>query len=240
MNSGNINLIRPATGKTNLSSKLAAKAAMTALALAGLGLATLAWAGSAPLPGNSHAFGKTLAQWQDTYFRWVLGQLAITPDANGNAVVGNVVLMPVPNTPDDGTPGHLDVTLNSGQGFTVPLLFQLGTSHTDGTPPDQFVDVSFFQTADLVLQIDGVTVVDDSNLMDYFSRFSFAPPIPINSPPIASVIWGEGLAIVHTPLSVGTHTLKLDLKTTQALPPNFGGRILEFHNTLTLTVKPAT
>jgi hypothetical protein len=139
--------------------------------LLGLCLATAAFAGNAPVPGQSHAFGKTLAQWQDIYSRWNLGQLNIPPDANGNAAVGNVVLMPIPNTPGDGTPGHLDVTLNSGQAYTLPLLFLLGTSYTDSTPPDPLVDVSFFKTLNLTLQIDGVTVVNNANMMNYYSEF---------------------------------------------------------------------
>ena len=56
---------------------------------------------------NSHDGDQDLAVWQDVYFRWFLGELIIPPDANTNTVVGRVVLLPVPNTPDDGTPGHL-------------------------------------------------------------------------------------------------------------------------------------
>jgi hypothetical protein len=208
----------------------------TAAVLAGLCLATLARAGNAPQPGNSHAFGKDLATWQELYWRWAYGGVTIPTEANGNAVVGHVVLMPLPNVPGDGTPGHLDVTLHSGQAFTLPLLGLLGTSYTDGTPPDPRVDVSFFQTLDLTLQIDGVTVVNESNLMDYYSEFSFTPPVPIDFPPIDSIIWGESVGIVHTPLSVGTHSIKLDLKSTQHLPPGFGGGILEYHNTWTVSV----
>ncbi len=91
------------------------KACLLAGALAGLCLATSVSAGNSPAPGGSSAFGKTLAQWQDVYWRWTYGGLTVPTDANGNAVVnGNVVLMPLPNAPGDGTPGHLNVTLNSG------------------------------------------------------------------------------------------------------------------------------
>lgn len=195
-------------------------------------------AGNKPAPPQSSAFGKTLAQWQDTYFRWFAGQFNIPPDANGNAAVGNVVLMPLPNAAGDGTPASLNVRLNSGQALTLPLLFLLGTSYTDGTPPDPLVDASFFQTLKLSLQIDGVTVMTSANMMDYYSQFYFAPPIGLDSPPVDSVIWCEDLAFVHTPLSPGAHTIKLDLKSTQALPPNFGGGTLEFHNTWNVSVAP--
>jgi hypothetical protein len=238
MSTGNNYLAAAARDKTRQPSRLLIKAALAVLAVAGLATATIALAGSAPLPGHSHAFGKTLAEWQDTYFRWFLGDLSIPPDKNGNAVVGHIVLMPLPNVPGDGTPGHLDVTLHSGQGFVLPLFYLLGTSYTDGTPPDPLVDPSFFQTLNLTLQIDGKTVVTESNLKHYFSQFYFQPPIPINSPPIDSVIWCEDAAIVHPPLPPGMHTIKVDLKSTQPLPPNFGGGFPEYHNTWTVTVKP--
>ena len=152
-------------------------------------LALPALAGNKPAPGQSSAFGRTLAQWQDTYFRWWLGELNLPPDVNGNAAVDGVVLMPIPNAPGDGTPGHLDLTLNPGQAFALPLFFLLGTSYMDGTPPDPMVDASFFQALNLALQVDGVTVVDDGNLAKYFSQFSFTPAIPLYFPPIDLVIW---------------------------------------------------
>jgi hypothetical protein len=193
-------------------------------------------AGNKPSPGQSTAFGQTLAQWQDTYFRWYVGELTIPVDANGNAAVNHVVLMPLPNVAGDGSPGQVDVTLNNGQAFALPLFFLLGTSYTDGTPSDPLVDASFFNYLNLTLQIDGVVVVNQSNLADYYSQFSFAPPIPINFPPIDSVIWCEDVAVVHPPLSPGAHVIKVDIKSTQALPPNFGGGFPEYHNTWSVTV----
>jgi hypothetical protein len=189
------------------------------------------------LPGNSHAFGQTLAQWQELYWRWYYGTLTLPTDRNGNAVVGNVVLMPLPAAPGDGTPGHLDVTLSSGQAWVLPLWGLVGTSYTDGTPPDTFTDVSIFQTLDISMQIDGRTVINPSNVMDYFSQTAFDPPAPFDSPPISALIWLQDIAFVHTPLSVGTHTLKLDVINTQPVPPNFGGGFSEYHNTWTVTVK---
>ncbi len=191
---------------------------------------------SAGIHGNSHAFGKTLAAWNEIYERWAFGGLAIPIDGNGNAVVPpHVVLMPLPDAPGDGTPGHIDVTLNAGQGFVLPLWVLLGTDYTDGTPPDPLVDVSVFQTLDITFQIDGVTVIDNTNVLNFYSAFFFSPPIPItNFPPVNSIIWFEGIGVVHHPLSVGTHTFKLDAVNTQ---PAFGG-FSEYHNTWTVTVQP--
>jgi hypothetical protein len=207
------------------------KLSLTA-ALFGLCLTTPIFAG---IHGNSHAFGKTLAGWTEIYQRWAFG-LTIPTDGNGNAVVGpHVVLMPIPNTPGDGTPGHLDVTLNAGQAFVLPLWALLGTDYTDGTPPDPLLDVSVFETLDITFQIDGVTVIDKANVLNFYSAFFFNPPIPIiGFPPVNSIIWFQGIGVVHHPLSVRTHTFQLDAVNTQ---PAFGG-IFEYHNTWTVTVQP--
>jgi hypothetical protein len=92
----------------------------------------------AGMHANSNAFGRSFAAWNETYERWSFGELDVPIDENGNAVVPpHVVLFPIPNTPGDGTPGHLDVTLNAGQAFVLPLWGFLGTDYTDATPPDQ-------------------------------------------------------------------------------------------------------
>ena len=52
--------------------------------LCGLCLTPTIFAG---MHGNSQAFGKTLAGWNDTYWRWAFGVLAVPPDANGNPLV---------------------------------------------------------------------------------------------------------------------------------------------------------
>jgi len=77
-------------------------------------------------------------------------------------------------------------------------------------------------------------VVDKTNVMNFCSQFVFNSSIPIGFPPINSIIWFEGISLGHTPLSVGTHTLRLDAINTQ---PAFGG-FFEYHNTWTVTVQP--
>lgn len=197
-----------------------------------------AFAGEQPAPGHCNAFGNTLAQFENVYIRWLVGNVTLPPDANGNAVVEHVVLLPIPNTPGDGTPGHLDVKLNRGQAFFLPLLAESGTSYTDGTPPDPFLSKSYFTSFNVTLRIDGVVVVDNRNKMDYFTQFNFAPPVPLGFGNLDSIIWFQGFNIAHTPLSVGKHTIRLDEKAGQPLPPNFGGLTLEYHNTWTITVLP--
>lgn len=204
----------------------------------GLCLAALANAGNPPTPAQSSAFGKTLLGWQDTYVRSEFGNITVPTDGNGNQVVGNVVLMPLPNVPGDGTPGSLAVTLNSGEAFFLPMVQDAGTSYTDGTPNDPLLPTSFFTSFDVSLQIDGVTVVNNANVMDYYSEFYFAPPIPFPFGNINSIIWLQGFGIAHAPLPPGTHIIKLDEKAGQALPPNFGGGFPEYHNTWNVTVLP--
>lgn len=221
-----------------MTTNLHASKKLAALFLS-LCFAVMANAGNPPAPGQSSAFGNTLAGWQDTYLRWEVGNITVSSDANGNPVVGNVALMPLPNVPGDGTPGSLVVTLNMGEAFFLPMVQEAGTSYTDGTPNDPLLPLSFFTSFSVSLKIDGVTVINNANAMNYYSQFYFAPPIPFPFGNINSIIWFQGFGIAHAPLRPGIHIIKLDEKAGQALPPNFGGGFPEYHNTWTVTVLPA-
>ena len=218
------------------------KAGLTVILLGtGPFLATPAFAGKHKTPtsngsNTSNQSSRTLAAWNEAYERWAFGELAITIDSNGNAIADNqVVLIPVPDASGDGTPGHLDVTLNAGEAFVLPLWVLLGADHTDATPPTALEPLSVFQALNLTFQIDGVTVVNQANALKFYSVFSFKPPIQVNnSPPINSIIWFQGISIVHAPLPVGTHTFQLDAVNTQ---PALGG-FFEYHDTWTVTVRP--
>ena len=193
-----------------------------------------ALAGNAPQPGNSNAHGSSLAGWEDLYWRWVYGDVAVPTDANGNAVVGSVVLLALPNSSGDGTPASIDLTLGTGQSFVLPLWVLFGTSYDDGTPDDPMAPVSVFQTLEITFSIDGQTVINSSNVMDYFSQFFFSPPIPADFPPVNAIIWLQGIGIVHNPLMPGNHVFKLHAKNTQLA----FGTIFEYNNTWNVTVKP--
>jgi hypothetical protein len=205
------------------------------LLLASGSLGCTAEAGSDDFATESEALqsGKPrLAEFQEIYTRWSFGQLSVPSDANGNAVVRDVVLMPIPFTPGDGTPGVADVTLNCGQSFMLPFFAEFGTSYRDSTPPDPFEPLSLFQTLEIEFSVDGVPLVTTANVMSYFSKFTFNPEIPIDDTFIKAVIWFEGVGVLHTPLTPGKHVLKLDEKNTE---PGFGG-LLEYHNTWNVTV----
>ena len=85
--------------------------------------------------------------------------------------------------------GELDVTLLRGQAFFVPLLQLAGASYTDGTPNDLLIDMSYFASYNVTLKIDGVTVINNANLLDYFSQFYFDPPIPFPFANLISIIY---------------------------------------------------
>jgi hypothetical protein len=204
-------------------------------------LAIPASAGDKPLPGNSKAYGKTLAQWQETFWRWAYGQISLPQDQNGNAVADGVVMMGLPSTPADGTPGSIDITLSAGQPFVLPLWNVLGTSYDNGTPVDPAIPLSVFQTMELTFKVDGVTVIGSDNLLDYYSQFQFVPTIPLpgDFSPYLAVVWLQGVAAVHTPLPVGDHTLTLDAKNTQLVYDAQGfSYTYEFHNTWHVSVTP--
>jgi hypothetical protein len=222
----------PGAGKSKLTFGLTT----IAIAIGALYLASPAHAGSKAAPGHSSAFGKRLATWEEIWTRWAYGDITVPTDANGNAVVGDgTILFPTPFAIGDGTPAHLDVTLNNSQSFILPLWLLVGTSYTDGTAPDPFEPDSVFQTLDISFTIDGVTVVDGNNAMSYYSKFTFDPTIPvIDFPPYDSIIWFQGVGVTHAPLTPGTHTFVLHAKNTQAA----FGLIFEYNNTWTVTVLP--
>jgi hypothetical protein len=218
--------------KTQMLQKIHKAGAIVATILA-LGAAIPAPAGNSPQPGGSSSYGKTLAQWQEIYWRWAYGQLPVASDANGNAVVNNVVLMGLPAAPGDGTPASLAVTINRGQPFMLPLWMILGNTYTDGSADPVFA-LPIFQTLDFNLKIDGVSVVNTANVMKYYSQFAFNPPIPFDFPPAVSFSYLQGIGIVHAPLSPGSHTFHLDAKNTDS--DDIFGLVFEYHNTWHVTV----
>jgi len=170
---------------------------VAALALIGSAGATRAYA--ADRDSDSKAPTTILTAFEDIYWRWTFGNITLPTDQNGNAVVGGVALMPLPNAPGDGTPASIDVTLKAGEPFFLPLIGLLGTSYTDGTPPDPFVDRKVFgkKNLKLKLKLDGKTILEEDDALDFYTEFSFDPPIPLNSPPLDSIIYSQGVGILH-------------------------------------------
>src|SRR5256885_10941434 len=72
---------------------------------------------------------------------------------------------------------------------------------------------SVFETLDIFFTIDGVIVINNQNAMNYYSKFTIDPAIPIfDFPPVDSIIWFQGVGITHAPLRPGTHTFVLHAK----------------------------
>jgi hypothetical protein len=183
--------------------------------------------------GLRHDGGAELAHYTETYVRFSFGDKTLPTDANGNSVENNVVMLPIPETPGDGTPGTADVTLSAGERFVVTLFGGLGTSYRDGTPPDPFEPLSIFTTLDISFSVDGQTMIEPKNVLNYFSKFNFDPAIPIQDPVVQAIIWFEGVSVLHGPLCPGRHVLKLHVKNKE---PSFG-QLLEYNNTWNVTVR---
>ncbi len=178
----------------------------------------------------------TLNVLGDIYWRSAFGSVVLPPDANGNAVVGGVALVPLPDN-SASTTASINVTLKAGQPFFLPLLALFGTSYSDGTPSDPVLTESVFKKhlKQLKLQIDGRTVLGEKDALDFLTQFNFEPPIPYEAAPINAIIYEQGISVIHKGLSPGTHVIKLDVKFAAA-PPVFAG--FEFHNTFNVTVVP--
>jgi hypothetical protein len=215
-------------------------------------LATAFWStpiavagGGAPriAPPGSHAYGKTLTEWQTAYWRWFLG----SDQDPAQSMVGNVKLMPNPDqdfsgsgTPEDPlrVVGDLEITLRPGTPFVLPLVAIYGERYNNGTPDDDPVDYADrLDTISMHLTIDGRTVVSDANQgAFYVPATDFDPPVVYPEPTAygsVAAIWLLGAGIVSPPLSVGQHVIRLD--GTDIVP---GVYSVIFQNTWYVTVSP--
>jgi hypothetical protein len=207
------------------------------VAAVGLSVGTAAVAGHSPVPGHSNAFGQSLGDWLVTYWRWYYEGTPLPTDRYGNTVVGNVVLLPIPSTDGQGEPGFQDVTLTSGEAFVLPFFGAIGWEYPDGSL-DPLVPLSLFETLEITVTVDGVVVIDEENVMDYYAYGEFDPPIPYPPFPEYLFVFLQSVGMAHSPLSVGEHVLTLDVQNTEAYPPEYGGGFSEYHNTWYITVKP--
>lgn len=178
----------------------------------------------------------TLNVLGDIYWRSAFGSVVLPADPNGNAVIGGVALMPLPDNSANPT-ASINVTLKAGQPFFLPLLALFGTSYSDGTPSDPVLTESMFKKhlKQLKLQIDGRLLLGERDALDFLTQFNFEPPIPYDAAPINAIIYEQGISVIHKGLSPGPHVIKLDVKFSAA-PPGFAG--FEFHNTFNVTVVP--
>jgi hypothetical protein len=165
--------------------------------------------------------GKDLSAWLKQYSAW--NALGSNPDAGRE---GDLVYLPLPllQNPDGGIlyTGKLTLHLAPSDHFFMPLIAYYGeTYQPDSGKPDEVADV---ESPDIdyrppalkvALTIDGVTVLKsppgDLSLL-FCPEQPFSPPL--RYPSAASygatgAIWVKGLALIHTPLAVGKHSMHL-------------------------------
>ena len=215
------------------------------LAMAVWSTPTAVAGGGAPriAPPGSHAYGKTLTEWQTAYWRWFLG----SDQDPAQSMVGNVKLMPNPDqdVSGTGTPedpilviGELAITLRPGTPFVLPLFAFIGERYNNGLPDDdRAMYADRLETIAMHLTIDGRTVVSDAGKAAFYvPATDFDPPVEYLEPTdygAIAAIWFLGVAIVSPPLPVGQHVIRLD--GTDIVP---GVYSVIFQNTWTVTVAP--
>jgi hypothetical protein len=197
--------------------------------------------GSALMPPNSKAFGKSFEEWNVLYAQWAiedgLGGGSDVPNP-----VGRVRFLP---TNFEG-PGSYEfrVTLRPGTPFVAPPFFVFGERYDDPTVPDDDPDhpilAEIFETTDVKLVLNGRVLMNDSAAD--LERFLFGPvyfdePIEYAEPQprgpglnAVSALFVVGVGAVFHPLPVGRH--KLEAITDS---PFFGGG---FRFTYHITVTP--
>ena len=174
---------------------------------------------------DSNAFGQSFAEWLRDYWSWTYGGPVSQVQPN------NVLMLPVPVTPDDawviGADGRnigtaeMDVTVQPGMKLVLGVLGWLGETY-DPTlnPPKPDDSRTQFTIADFVpplgqavITLDGVELMNDANVANfYYGPISFEPPIMYATPsPYGSIglIFVQGIGIIIQPLTPGEHTLKL-------------------------------
>jgi hypothetical protein len=205
------------------------------------------------LPPNSNAYGKSLAEWSEIYWRWwVLCPWVLCPSEQPlNTGIGRVNLMPLPfseQTGGDWSPenpayfeGKIEVDLAPGTPFVLPFFAWIAEIYENGDRDPMIPDDSI-QSMVTNIQGDGspeVTLDEKpivSNFWDYYvGPVEFDPlvvyPEPSSYGSIAA--WAfQGVTIVVAPLNPGKHELKLLEKWV--LPDS---RALIYDNTWIINVK---
>jgi hypothetical protein len=226
--------------KKHVCTRILVMAAVVALALTALWVSEVGAKPKVP-PPHSKAYGKTVAEWLTIYWRWMF--------EGGEGKVGNVQLMPMPagditggtGTVDDPLviTGELDITIEAGTPFVLPLFAWIGERYEDGSEDPPIPDEDLIALIHPNLTIDGETIVSDDNKEAFYVGPTwFEPAIMYPEPPeppepsdSVAAIWHQGFGIVSLPLSEGEHVIHLWEPFT--LP---GYPYLAYNNTWNVTV----
>lgn len=214
-------------------------------------------AGNVPrvAPPHSNAFGMSLAEWSEAYWRWNYGG---AKPAEG--MVGKTMLLPMPVgeegggswTPDDPMllVGSIDVTMRPGTSFVIPQFAWIGERYADPAFPDKPDDLMFpddvmLASVDIDLTLDGRSIMTNQNKAAFYVPTTPFDPIVTYSAPTSyfsvAAIAFQGCAVVFPPLPVGTHVLHLyepyTHSSTDALFPYYDVGVI-YDNTWNITVTP--
>ena len=195
---------------------------------------------SGVIPPDSSGFGKSLGDWQLSYWTATLTGAAGSRD-------GRVLLMPLPDgvfNPDtSNVEGELAIEIRAGTPFFLPIFVFIGESYVQMVPDDDPADFEgpFLDNPGLsaLITMDGKALIDSAtdDLSAFYSGPVFFDPEITDGYPAprgvgldaASAIWVQGLGFAHPPLSVGEHELHLLVDT---------GLGFGFDNTWHITVRP--
>jgi hypothetical protein len=218
-----------------------------------LGVAGAAIASSPVLPRQSHAYGKSLTDWSETYWRWYYTGIKPTD-------IGRVKLMPLPASEQTGgswTPedpaylkGTVEVSLRPGTPFVLPFFGWTAERYDPdlGIPDDPTIPNSQIQSMVTNLAGNGPPVVtlDGRRILkkkfwDYYVGPEPFDPIVVYAAPssygsIAALSF-QGVTIVVAPLTPGTHTLHLLEKYVITGVPGIADVGLIYDNTWIIHVK---
>ena len=169
-------------------------------------------------PPQSSAFGKSLNQWMQAYWRWFLGG---PPD-------DKVTFLPIScSTP----PCTFQINANPGTAFALPLAGWLGWDLNDKLPDSWWGDPNHIFT---IATLDGVRIAEPNNAY-YVGPTLFDPPLPPMDNPSCpqpyTCVQYQSIGIVIKPLTPGTHKLLL-----HTVFVDFGPAV--FDNTWVITVVP--
>jgi len=190
--------------------------------------------GNQPIPPQSNAYGHSLEEWMTSYWNWYF----LEGQDEATSLIGHVRLLPLPNGEYSGGEGTIDdpavftglleLSLRPNNAFVLPVLAWLG--YMGEAPLTQ----EYFTTGPVTVKLDGSTLIDQDNVGHYYYG-----PVALNIPVEADTIgFAQGISFVYHPLSVGTHTLKLDATLRYPTGGDAPLAAVRYVNTWTIHVVP--
>jgi hypothetical protein len=195
------------------------------------------------LPPNATAFGKSLADWLQAYWRWnSYGTNRTQPYQPGP---GPMTFLPIPSgtqlsgswTPEDPAylQGQIELWLKPGTPFVFPLFSWVGEKYDPalGYPDDPMIPddqiktmvTSIDGTGGPEVTIDGETVLELSVWDFYVGATPFDPIVVYDTPSGYGSIAAhsfQSVGFIKTPLTPGTHTITLKEKWIMPAPDQGG------------------